>query len=49
MVNDVAQVKRKGNKVVSDLMKGLLYNKGKEIIFYSYVIQRFISLCYIFV
>lgn len=31
MVNDVAQVKRRGNKVVGDLMKGLLYKKGKNI------------------
>ncbi|XP_033325130.2 uncharacterized protein C05D11.1 [Megalopta genalis] len=30
MVNDVAQVKRKGSKVVSDLMKGLLYNKDSN-------------------
>ncbi|XP_076234685.1 uncharacterized protein C05D11.1 [Calliopsis andreniformis] len=30
MVNDVAQVKRRGNKVVGDLMKGLLYNKDSN-------------------
>ncbi|XP_076642310.1 uncharacterized protein C05D11.1 [Halictus rubicundus] len=30
MVNDVAQVKRKGSKVVGDLMKGLLYNKDSN-------------------
>lgn len=29
MVNDVAQLKRNGCKVVGDLMKGLIYNKGK--------------------
>nr|CAD7597482.1 unnamed protein product [Timema genevievae] len=28
IANDVAQVKRKGNKVVTDLMKGLVYNQG---------------------
>jgi Zn-dependent M16 (insulinase) family peptidase len=28
IANDVAQVKRKGSKVVGDLMKGLCYNKG---------------------
>lgn len=27
MINDVAQVKRKGNKIVNDLMKGLTYSK----------------------
>lgn len=32
MVNDVAQVKRQGNKVVNDLMKGLIYNKGKRML-----------------
>lgn len=31
MINDVAQVKRKGNKVVGDLMKGLIYNKGEKL------------------
>ncbi|XP_031827679.1 uncharacterized protein C05D11.1 [Nomia melanderi] len=30
MVNDVAQLKRKGHKVVGDLMKGLLYNKDSN-------------------
>lgn len=30
MINDVAQVKRQGNKVVNDLMKGLIYIKGKK-------------------
>lgn len=30
MVNDVAQVKRQGNKVVNDLMKGLIYNKDSN-------------------
>ncbi|XP_076754478.1 uncharacterized protein C05D11.1 [Xylocopa sonorina] len=30
MVNDVAQVKRNGNKVVHDLMKGLIYNKDSN-------------------
>ncbi|XP_012262723.1 uncharacterized protein C05D11.1-like [Athalia rosae] len=30
MVNDVAQVKRKGNKVVGDLMKGLIYRKDSN-------------------
>ena len=30
MVNDVAQVKRRGNKVVGDLMKGLLYKKDSN-------------------
>lgn len=29
IVNDVAQVKRKGNTMVKELMKGLIYNKGK--------------------
>ena len=28
IINDVAQVKRRGNKVVGDLLKGLLYKKG---------------------
>lgn len=32
MVNDVAQVKRQGNKVVNDLMKGLIYTKGKRML-----------------
>lgn len=30
MVNDVAQFKRQGNKIVNDLMQGLIYNKGKK-------------------
>lgn len=30
MVNDVAQYKRQGNKIVTDLMQGLIYNKGKK-------------------
>lgn len=30
MVNDVAQFKRQGNKIVNDLMEGLIYNKGKK-------------------
>lgn len=29
MVNDVAQQKRNGSKIVGHLMKGLLYNKGE--------------------
>jgi Zn-dependent M16 (insulinase) family peptidase len=29
MMNDVAQLKRKGYQVVRDLMNGLMYNKGK--------------------
>nr|CAD7430732.1 unnamed protein product [Timema monikensis] len=35
IANDVAQVKRKGNKVVSDLMKGLVYNQDSN--YYTYV------------
>ena len=31
IVNDVAQFKRQGNKVVNDLMQGLMYKKGKQI------------------
>ncbi|XP_046735682.1 uncharacterized protein C05D11.1-like [Diprion similis] len=30
IVNEVAQVKRKGNKVVGDLMKGLIYSKDSN-------------------
>lgn len=31
IINDVAQFKRQGNKVVNDLMQGLIYKKGKQI------------------
>ncbi|XP_071875981.1 uncharacterized protein C05D11.1 [Bombus fervidus] len=30
MVNDVAQFKRQGNKIVNDLMQGLIYNKDSN-------------------
>ncbi|GAB1870040.1 hypothetical protein CAJAP_11119 [Camponotus japonicus] len=30
MVNDVAQLKRRGHKVVGDLMKGIIYNKDSN-------------------
>ncbi|XP_076165963.1 uncharacterized protein C05D11.1 isoform X2 [Ptiloglossa arizonensis] len=30
MINDIAQVKRKGNKIVNDLMKGLMYKKDSN-------------------
>lgn len=32
IINDVAQAKRRGNKIARDLMNGLLYNKGKSIL-----------------
>lgn len=33
MMNNVAQIKRRGSKIVSDLMKGLTYNEGNFDIF----------------
>lgn len=33
MINNVAQIKRRGSKIVSDLMKGLTYNEGNFDIF----------------
>jgi len=38
MVNDVAQLKRRGHKVVGDLMKGIIYNKGKLSFFKSIIV-----------